>query len=258
MFYAVLTLAATVAVTASAQQYPLRTKYPDLTPITTEQLAHEIGSSVVVDVRSDFEFSVMHIDGAKHVDLSERAFLDKLAAALNGDRSKPVITYCNGVTCEKSYEAAAAARKAGFTKVRVYDAGILEWARMARGRTLLFGKAVQPEDLIPESRYQARLADAVAFEKGAAEPGSLLIDVRDGQQREKTADFARKAEWLTVDKLVRQLATPAFRTRTQGKTLYVFDNVGKQVRWLQYALEAKGYSQYVFLKDGMASLVGNR
>jgi hypothetical protein len=40
--------------------------------------------------------------------------------------------------------------------------------------------------------------------------------------------------------------------------LYVFDNVGKQVRWLQYALEAKGYSQYVFLKDGMASLVGNR
>jgi rhodanese-related sulfurtransferase len=185
----VLTLAATAAVTVSAQQYPLRMKYPNLTPISTEQLAHEIGSSVVADVRSEFEFSVMHIDGAIHIDLSDRTFLDKLAAAVGGDKSRLLITYCNGVTCEKSYEAAAAARNAGFANVRVYDAGILEWARMARGRTLLFGKAVRPEDIIPESRYQAHVADAVAFEKGAAESGSVLIDVRDGQQREKTADF---------------------------------------------------------------------
>ena len=246
------------AMTASAQQYPLRPKYPQTTPISTEQMAQEFASSVVVDVRSDFEFSVMHVDGAIHIDLSDPAFLDKLGKAVDRDKSKLVITYCNGTTCEKSYDAAVVAQKAGFTRVRVYDAGIFEWARMARGRTLLFGKPIQAEDLIPESRYQAHVADARAFETGAAGADALLIDVRDAQQREKTAEFAQKAEWITVDRLVKQLATPAFRGRAQGKTLYVFDNVGKQVRWLQYALEANGYSRYYFLKDGMAGLTSGR
>jgi rhodanese-related sulfurtransferase len=252
-----LAVAATSIVVAD-QAYPLRAKYPNLTPISTADLAQRIGSSVVIDVRSAFEFGVMHIDGAVHVDLTDQAFIEKLTKALGGDRSKSLVTYCNGTTCEKSYEAAAAAQKAGFTSVRVYDAGILEWARMARGRTLLFGKPVQPEEVISESRYQSHLAEPAAFEKGAGEPGSLLIDVRDALQRKNTADFARRAEWLTVDNFVRQLATPAFRARVEGKTIYVFDNVGKQVRWLQYALEANGFSRYVFLKDGMAGTVAGR
>ncbi|HXK11036.1 MAG TPA: rhodanese-like domain-containing protein [Vicinamibacteria bacterium] len=251
-------LLSSAAINVSAQQYPLRAKYPDLVPISTEQLAHAIGSAVVIDVRSEFEFSVMHVDGAVHVDLAGTDFVGRLSAAVGADRSKMVVTYCNGQTCEKSYEGAEAAQKAGFSRVRVYDAGILEWARMARGRTLLFGKAVQPQQIIPESRYEAHLADAATFERGASAPGAVLIDVRDAQQRAKTAEFARKAEWLSVDRLVRELDAAAFRSRYQDKTLYIFDNVGKQVRWVQYALEAKGYSRYVFLKDGMAGLVGGR
>ena len=256
-FCLVLALAA-AGVTASDQQYPLRAKYPQTTPISTEQVAQEFAGSVVVDVRSGFEFTVMHIDGAVHIDFSDPGFLEKLREAVGRDKSKHVITYCNGTTCDKSYDAAVAAQKAGFTNVRVYDAGILEWARMARGRTLLFGKPIQPEDIIPESRFRAHVADAGTFEKDATGADALLIDVRDTQQREETAPFAQKAEWITVDKLVKQLATPAFRQRTQGKTLYVFDNVGKQVRWLQYALDANGYSRYFFLKGGMASVLGSR
>jgi rhodanese-related sulfurtransferase len=246
------------AVTAAAQEYPLRTNYPQTKPISTPEVAQALGDSVVVDVRSDFEFTVMHIDGAIHLSFGDPGFLAKLTEAVGGDKSKRVITYCNGTTCDKSYDAAVAAQKAGFADVRVYDGGIFEWARMARGRTLLFGKPIQPEDVIPESRYRAHLAEAASFEKGASGPAALLIDVRDAQQREKTADFAQNAEWITLDKLVKQLASPAFRSRARGKTLYVFDNVGKQVRWLQYALEANGYSEYYFLKDGMAGLVGGR
>lgn len=246
------------AATTSAQQYPLRVKYPQTTPISTEQVAQVFDSSVIVDVRSDFEYEVMHVDGALHLDFSDPAFLDKLTKAVGGDRSKQVITYCNGTTCDKSYDAAVAAQGAGFTNVRVYDAGIFEWARMARGRTLLFGKPMQGESIIPESEYQSHVAEAGAFERGAAGADALLFDVRDPQQREKTAAFAQKAEWLTIDKLVKQLPTPAFRKRTQGKTLYIFDNVGKQVRWLQYALKAGGYQEYYFLEDGMAGVVGSR
>lgn len=246
------------AVTAFAQEYPLRPKYPEATPISTEQLAQQIGSCVVVDVRSAFEFKVMHIDGAIHLDLSSPAFLDSLTRAVGGDKSRTVVTYCNGTTCDKSYDAVVLAQKAGFTKLRVYDAGIFEWARMARGRTLLFGKPIRPEEIIPESRFQAHVVDVAAFEKGAAGADAVLIDVRDAQQREKTARFAAKAEWITVDALVSQLGTPAFRARSKGRTLYIFDNVGKQVRWLQYALEANGHTQYFFLQDGMAGLAGRR
>ncbi len=249
-----LTLAAVAAGTASAEQYPLRAKYPQTTPIATEQFARQIGKAVVVDVRSHFEFTVMHVAGAVHIDFGDARFLEQLTEAVAGDRSRGVITYCNGTTCDKSYDAAVAAQQAGFTNVRVYDAGIFEWVRMARGRTLLFGKPVQPEDIITEARFEAHLAEAAAFEKGAGGADVLLIDVRDAQQREQTARFAQKAEWISVDRLVQRLATKAFQARAEGKTLYIFDNVGKQVRWLQYALEANGYSRYVFLENGMVGL----
>jgi rhodanese-related sulfurtransferase len=241
---------------ASAQTFPLRAKYPHLDPITTEELAHGIGESLVVDVRSRFEYTVMHIEGASHLDLSAPDFLGKLAAATGDDKSKSIVTYCNGTTCEKSYEAAELAQKAGFTRVRVYDGGIVEWLRMARGRTLLFGQPVKPEEIIPETQFRARLLKGREFQGGAAEPGALLIDVRDARQRARTADFARSAQKLTVDELVKTLATQAFRSRTQGKTLYIFDNVGKQVRWVQYALRAHDYDRYFFLDGGMASLTG--
>jgi rhodanese-related sulfurtransferase len=251
-------LALAAAATAVAQEYPLRPKYPQTTPISTRQVAQAFDGSLVVDVRSRFEFEVMHIDGAVHIDLSDPTFLDRLARAVGGDKSKGVITYCNGTTCDKSYDAAVAAQGAGFTNVRVYDGGIFEWARLARGRTLLFGKPIQGEGIIPESRYRAHLAVPGAFERGAAGADALLIDVRDALQRQETAAFAQKAEWITLDQLVKQLATPAFRNRAQGKTLYIFDNVGKQVRWLQYALEAQGYTRYYFLAHGMEGLVGHR
>lgn len=239
---------------AFAETFPLRGKYPHVVPVATEDLARAIDESLVVDVRSQFEYTVMHIAGARHLDFSEPDFLGKLTAAAGGDKSKSVVTYCNGTTCEKSYEAAEAAQKAGFTLVRVYDGGITEWLRLARGRTLLFGQPVKPEDIVPESQFRARLRKGPEFQAGAAEPGALLIDVRDVQQRTRTADFARSAQRLTVDDLVKALPTQAFRSRAQGKTLYIFDNVGKQVRWVQYALRAHGYERYVFLEGGMAAL----
>jgi rhodanese-related sulfurtransferase len=241
-----------------AQEFPLRAKYPELSPISTEQVAQEIGKSVVIDVRSEFEYSVMHIDGAQHVDLSDPAFISKLGAAVGGDKSKGVITYCNGITCEKSYEGAREAQRHGFSKVRVYDAGILEWARMARGRTLLFGKPVTPEGVITEAQYEAHVVEAGAFESGAAGTDALLIDVRDANQRTPQTDVFPKAQWVTLDQLVKRLETPAFKSSAERKTLYFFDNVGKQVRWLQYALKANGYERYFFLKGGAEGLARAR
>ena len=37
------------------------------------------------------------------------------------------------------------------------------------------------------------------------------------------------------------------------KQLLILDAVGKQVEWLQYYLEGKGYTNYLFLDKGMLS-----
>jgi rhodanese-related sulfurtransferase len=243
---------------AAADAFPLRASYPQVEPIATEDLAREIGKALVVDVRSRFEYTVMHIDGARHVDLSGADFPGRLLKAADGDKARRIVTYCNGTTCEKSYEAAALALKAGFSAVRVYDAGIVEWSRLARGRTLLFGRPIRPADIIPDSQFKERLLDGASFQMGSAGPDALLVDVRDPQQRAETAAFASGAVQLPVDDFVKVIAGPGFRNRAQGKTLYVFDNVGKQVRWVQYALRANKYERYFFLKDGMAGLTPAR
>ena len=40
------------------------------------------------------------------------------------------------------------------------------------------------------------------------------------------------------------------RARKRGKTLLIYDEVGKQVRWLQYTLERYGIEQYYFMQGG--------
>lgn len=71
--------------------------------------------AVLVDVRSELEFLVRHIDGARNIPLAElRDRVDELGA-----RDAPVVLY--GWTGSRSAEAARILREAGFS--RVFDAG---------------------------------------------------------------------------------------------------------------------------------------
>ena len=40
------------------------------------------------------------------------------------------------------------------------------------------------------------------------------------------------------------------KAKTKNKTLFIYDEVGKQVRWLQYALEEMGIKEYYFMNKG--------
>jgi hypothetical protein len=42
----------------------------------------------------------------------------------------------------------------------------------------------------------------------------------------------------------------------KNQTLLIFDQVGKQVRWLMYHLKAAGYRDYYFLSDGSYGVIG--
>ena len=92
------------------------------------------GSAVVFDVRPPKEFAVSHIPGAVNIapkpDTSLALYLSDVAEierVVKGDKSKPIVIYCNGPFCGKSKRIGQELLDAGFTNVVRYQLGIPVW-----------------------------------------------------------------------------------------------------------------------------------
>ena len=92
--------------------------------------------TLIVDARVAEEYVELHIKGAQNIPYKEKsaksvdydAKLDSFdGARLPANKSKAVIFYCNAGECWKSYKAAKAAIKAGYTNVYWLRGGIPEW-----------------------------------------------------------------------------------------------------------------------------------
>ena len=57
--------------TTADDKFPLRAKYSDIPLISTEELAAAYDSIAIIDVRSTFEFDVIHVGKAKHISISK-------------------------------------------------------------------------------------------------------------------------------------------------------------------------------------------
>lgn len=89
--------------------------------IASEELAHKLGTVVLVDVREIEEWEESRIEGAVHIPLGElpvRALTD-----LKKDRD--VVVYC--AHGRRSMEALFILKAAGFEKVRSLEGGISAW-----------------------------------------------------------------------------------------------------------------------------------
>jgi rhodanese-related sulfurtransferase/ABC-type phosphate/phosphonate transport system substrate-binding protein len=89
-----------------------------------------------VDTRTDAEFKAGHVPGAilvpygekSHKDADFEAAQDKFdIAKLGANRAASLVFACNGPECWKSFKAAHAAVKAGYTKVYWFRGGFPEW-----------------------------------------------------------------------------------------------------------------------------------
>ena len=80
---------------------------------------------VFVDVRNIRLYTKKHIAGAYHLDLKDGFEEEALAAIVK--RDQPVVIYCSGVKCSRSYKASAKAVSWGFTKVHYFRGGIVAW-----------------------------------------------------------------------------------------------------------------------------------
>lgn len=109
----------------------VRAKYPSVPQISTAKLAAWLADTnrpapVLLDVRTEAEYAVSHLPGARRADA--RASAPQVAAALEPGR--PVVTYCS--VGYRSSQMAERLQKAGLTNVFNLDGSIFQWANEGR------------------------------------------------------------------------------------------------------------------------------
>ena len=134
---------------------------------------------------------------------------------------------------------------------------------------------------IPKAEFKKKCLPWDDFREKSSQPGVKVIDTRDyiqksrmtkakkeslgDEDREQVEKFLSKNKEmlgtlgkkrtinLTFDMLLRNVVN---NKRYKTQTLLIFDQVGKQVRWLMYSLEAAGMTDYYFLDKGAFGFIG--
>ena len=236
------------------KKFPLRWEYPGVHTLSTAQLYKEFPDVTIVDARTHLEWEILHIKGAivDSVDggLFGRRFRETLEV-LRRETKKPIVFYCNGHRCPKSYIAAQHAMEDGFKHVYAYDSGIHDWTKAHPDLAVMFGKSpVTPAMWIPRAQFRKHELSPAVFAGIVRKKhcGCLVLDIRDLAQRDTLifpgkAHEARMDNTAKIDGLIR-------KAHQEHKTLFVFDAVGEQSRWFQYYLRSKGVHNYEFMRGG--------
>lgn len=231
-------------------EFPGRSLYLDVTHIELAELAERYDDVIVVDVRSGYEFDTLHIKSAVNISLDDSNFVEQVQKLREQNPGKSIVTYCNGKTCMKSYKAARKLQQRGMDNILCFDAGIMDWAQNQPDRSVLLGESpLDPAKLIAKVDFQKRLLAPEEFVGRANQGQHMIIDARDPLQRAGYALFMGKERRasLSDEKKMGELIAEAARN---GNTVYVYDEAGKQVRWLMYRMEQQGVKEYYFMKDG--------
>ena len=228
-------------------EFPHRTKFKDVKIISLDQLTKDRSKFTVVDVRSRYEYDTLHIEGARHIPINHEQF-SGLTKKLHDETGKPVVFYCNGRTCAKSYKAARQAKLGGVKDVYAFDAGVFDWAKSNPIDTVLLGKvSISVSDLISKEKLNKHMLSPKEF-GNRIDGNAILVDVRDKAQRDIIL-FPYREEKITLHE-EEEFNSLVKKAKRENKTLLIYDKVGKQVRWIQYRLEKQGVKKYFFMKGG--------
>jgi len=241
---------------AGYSKYPYREEYSHVPTIETAALfaAINAGEVLVVDVRSPLEYEVIHVESAAHAAVSGDGFEEKLAALSAKNPGKKLVFYCNGTTCLKAYKATERALNSGYANSFAYDSGIPEWSTTHPEKTILLGKTVvDPKtQLIKKSDFEKKCMAWSTFKVLGKLDKAIVVDVRDEYQKAGVLPGLDKALDIPLAEFISDVVS---QKKYQDKTLLIFDQVGKQVRWLQYYLKDNGYNDFIFLKNGATGVL---
>lgn len=232
-------------------EFPGRETYPELPFIELTDLYTKLHTVTIVDTRSKLEFETLRIKGAINIPVASDSF-EKEILKLRSQSNNTIVFYCNGRSCMKSYHAVKKSLAVGVRDVYAYDAGIFEWTiAHPEVSVLLEQNPVNKKSLISKGEFQKRLLNPDNFSTKLMDLGSqaMVIDVRDKYQRLGVGFYPGKERWASLDDL-KKVEKFIKKAKDSNKTLFIYDEVGKQVRWLQYALEKHGLKNYYFMDKG--------
>jgi len=236
---------------ANDDGFPGRAEYKEIPYIELEDLYSKINNMVVVDVRSKLEFETLRIKTATNIPVADDNFEAEIIK-LRSTTDKPIVFYCNGHTCMKSYISVKRAMDVNVNDVYAFDAGIFDWTKAHPNQAVLLGNSpVNLAHLIPKSTFKKRLISPDDFSDRATinQKKYMIIDVRDKFQRAGVGFYPGIERWASLDQQ-KKLDRYIKKALKQNRTLLIYDEVGKQVRWLQYALEKAGAKNYYFMNKG--------
>ena len=108
-------------------------KTPEISTDALQRILKD-GSAAVFDVRPPHEYAMSHIPGALNVAAKPGVAMSlyisdvaEIGRVLKGEKSRPIVLYCNGPFCGKSKRVATELLDAGYTNVRRYQLGIPVW-----------------------------------------------------------------------------------------------------------------------------------
>ena len=209
--------------------------------VSTQELRRILAdkSAVVFDVRPFREFAVSHIPGAVNVsarpDVPMSMYVSDVAAVgrvVDGDKTTPIVLYCNGPFCGKSKRTAGELLAAGYRNVRRYQLGIPVWRSL--------GGTTQIED--------AGLRYVLSSDRTA-----VLIDVREPDAYgERTLANARNIprsgvlEGKDVGEVRRAKDDGRLPMEDHNTRIIVFGNNAAEARYVAEALMREAFHNVAY------------
>ena len=240
------------ATTDSAKnEFPGRAKYPNVPVISKTALMAQYKDVVIVDARSSLEFETLRVKDAVNIPVASKTFVEQVKA-LRAKTNKAIVFYCNGRTCMKSYKAVKLCKKNNIQNTIAYDAGMFEWAKSFPTHAALLGNSpIKQSDIISKQKFQAHSLSPNQFSEEIYKRGkkTLVVDIRDKYQRGAAGFFPTQELWASLDDRAK-LNAYIKQAKEENRALFIYDEVGKQVRWLQYALEKENIKNYYFMATG--------
>ncbi len=248
--------------TAGAEDklYPNRKFYPQLNYITTAQMLPAVSTAKynIIDARPGLAYKTLHIQGAVNISSSDKQFNEKLLKLVNSNH-KPIVFYCGGLACLKSYKASVKAtnelaKKAIKRTVYTYDSGISAFAYSNPDWVLKNGKKISPENpLLDTKKIKSHAKDAAAFFQlinNDEEQQYVILDIRESQQKILHKLFMFKKETrislLEPEKLMGFLNTQ----KEAGNTIMIYGSVEKQIESLYPLVNTAGIKKWFYLEGG--------
>ena len=244
------------ATQSTNNEYPGRELYVDVKHITLEELQKKYDQVTIIDVRSSYEYNTLHINNSVNIPLAAANFKEKIKKIRTENPAKTIVTYCNGKTCMKSYKAVRKAQNAGVTNIVAFDAGIFDWAKSNADKASLLGVSpVDPTKLISKNVFKQKLLPPQKFIELARQSNGIIVDARDPLQRDGVSLFIGKEKRASLQD-EQKINSVIQMAAANNVPMFIYDEAGKQVRWLMYRLEQHNLKQYYFMEGGTKKYFG--